>query len=58
MRSQHVAFDVESIEKELATLESRGQGLIQKGEFDTGRYAYIESAEDLGVDLELLEMKP
>jgi hypothetical protein len=39
----------------LDDFESRGVSLTHKGEYTGGRYAYLDAAEKLGVDIELLE---
>jgi hypothetical protein len=51
----HVAFEVAGISGKRAYLNSQGLGLIQRGEFVGGRYAYFDSLERLGAILELLE---
>ena len=51
----HIAFDVDNMEEALGILQEEGMALIQKGSYNGGRYAYIESEEKLGVMLELLQ---
>lgn len=53
---QHLAFTVAGMQQNLEFLETMGIGLSQKGEFTGGRYAYVDAAAKLGVDLELLEI--
>jgi methylmalonyl-CoA/ethylmalonyl-CoA epimerase len=51
----HIAFQVSDMERRLADLQSAGMATIQRGDFTGGRYAYVDSAPLLGVELELLE---
>ena len=51
----HIAFQVKGMQAAVADFESRGVPLSQKGEYTGGRYAYLDAAEKLGVDIELLE---
>jgi catechol 2,3-dioxygenase-like lactoylglutathione lyase family enzyme len=51
----HVAFEVEDMEAQVAALEAKGMPLAQRGDYAGGRYAYIDSSEELKVILELLE---
>ena len=50
-----IALDVDNMEEALGIMEEEGMALIQKGSYNGGRYAYIESEEKLGVMLELLQ---
>jgi hypothetical protein len=43
------------MEEKAAVLNSEGVPLVQRGEYDGGRYAYFEGAAQLGTILELLE---
>jgi catechol 2,3-dioxygenase-like lactoylglutathione lyase family enzyme len=51
----HIAFQVEGMKERLATLDSQGVPLVQRGEYTGGRYAYVDGTEKLGAVLELLE---
>jgi methylmalonyl-CoA/ethylmalonyl-CoA epimerase len=51
----HIAFQVTDMEKRLKDLGAAGMATIQLGDFTGGRYAYVDSASRLGVELELLE---
>lgn len=51
----HIAFVVEGMKEKIALMESRGMPLVQKGEYEGGRYAYMDSFKQLKVMLELLE---
>jgi methylmalonyl-CoA/ethylmalonyl-CoA epimerase len=54
----HIAFDVKGIDKHIANMENWGMPLIQRGEWTVytgGCYTYFESADQLGVIVELLE---
>jgi catechol 2,3-dioxygenase-like lactoylglutathione lyase family enzyme len=51
----HIAFDIAGMGEKRAYLASDGLRLIQRGEFEGGRYAYFDSQARLGAILELLE---
>ena len=51
----HIAFEVQGMKDRLACLPASDVPLLQKGEYTGGRYAYVDSADKLGVTLELLE---
>ncbi len=51
----HIAFVVEGLREELRRAGAAGMGLLQKGEYDGGRYAYIDSTAALKTIVELLE---
>lgn len=51
----HIAFVVEDMKGTVQKMEAKGMPLIQKGEYTGGRYAYMDTNEDLKVLLELLE---
>src|SRR5512136_564700 len=51
----HIAFEVRGMKDTLAYLAANDVPLLQKGEYKGGRYAYVDSADKLGVALELLE---
>jgi methylmalonyl-CoA/ethylmalonyl-CoA epimerase len=54
----HIAFEVKGMDEQIALLESKGQPLVHRGRWtggSGGAYAYIDSAPQLAVMLELLE---
>lgn len=51
----HIAFEVEGMEEKVKLLEKNHMRLAQKGDYEGGRYAYIDSAPELKVMIELLE---
>ena len=51
----HIAFQVKGMGDKLAYLDSKGVPLVQRGEYTGGRYAYVDSSEQLGCIVELLE---
>ncbi|MCK0469837.1 VOC family protein [Halalkalibacter sp. APA_J-10(15)] len=51
----HIAFVVKDMKGTVAKMESRNMPLVQKGEYTDGRYAYMDTFNDLKVILELLE---
>lgn len=51
----HIAFEIKGMQEKSAILNSQGVPLIQRGEYDGGRYAYFDGAARLGTILELLE---
>ena len=51
----HLAFWVEGMQTSVDFLKERGVPLCQRGDMGAGQYAYFDSEERLGVNLELLE---
>jgi len=51
----HIAFTVDGMQGQVAALDAHGMPLVQRGDYTGGRYAYIDSSEQLKVILELLE---
>lgn len=51
----HLALIIKGMPEKTAILAENGMSLIQKGEYQGGRYAYIDATHDLKVILELLE---
>ena len=54
----HIAFDVKGIDKQIKAFEKNGMPLIQQGRWtdnNGGRYAYMDTTQQLGVMVELLE---
>jgi methylmalonyl-CoA/ethylmalonyl-CoA epimerase len=50
----HIAFRIEEMDGQVATLAEKGMPAVQTGDYTGGCYAYIDSAPQLGVILELL----
>ena len=53
----HLAFRVRGMDDGIAACDALGMSLVQRGEFDKGRYAYLEPAR-VGMMVELLEFDP
>ncbi|WP_379145220.1 VOC family protein [Paenibacillus sp. sgz500992] len=53
--THHIAFVIEGMQEKIMLLEGRGFPLQQKGEYDGGRYAYMDTFKELKVLVELLE---
>jgi methylmalonyl-CoA/ethylmalonyl-CoA epimerase len=51
----HIAFNIEGMPGKVMKLEKNNMNLVQKGDYEGGRYAYIDSIKDLKVMIELLE---
>lgn len=51
----HLAFVVEGMEDHIGRAEKAGMTMVQKGEYEGGRYAYIDALPDLKMIIELLE---
>jgi 4-hydroxyphenylpyruvate dioxygenase-like putative hemolysin len=51
----HIAFGVQGMQEAVDTLGERGATLVQTGEYTGGRYAYLDTRAELGLDIELLE---
>ncbi|MCR4409476.1 MAG: VOC family protein [Candidatus Saccharicenans sp.] len=51
----HLAFEVKGMDEKLKLLAGRGIPLIQKGDYEGGRYAYVDGTGNLAIILELLE---
>ena len=52
----HIAFRVADRQQTTTALASRGCPTVQTGDFPGGCYAYVDSAPQLGVMLELLQV--
>lgn len=52
-----ITFNVDDFEEHLAFLESQGLPLVHKGEYGSGRYAYVDSEDQLGVTLGVQQIK-
>jgi methylmalonyl-CoA/ethylmalonyl-CoA epimerase len=51
----HIAFEIKGMDENVALLGKKGMPLLQKGDYQGGRYAYIDGTAKLGLILELLE---
>ncbi|MGP4038651.1 VOC family protein [Gracilibacillus sp. D59] len=51
----HIAFVVNGMKQIIANMENQNMPLVQTGEYEGGRYAYMDSFDQLKVILELLE---
>ncbi len=51
----HVAVFVKNMDQKLETLKKMGITVLQKGDYEGGKYVYMNSAEKLKFILELLE---
>lgn len=51
----HIAFNIEGMEEKISLMEGKGMKLQQKGEYTGGRYAYLDSFDQLKIIVELLE---
>ena len=52
----HLCFHVNNLEAVLGPFEEYGMPVVQTGEFEGGRYAYVDATEQIGMYLELLEL--
>jgi methylmalonyl-CoA/ethylmalonyl-CoA epimerase len=51
----HIAFRIQGMDEVLGYLNSKGMPTAQRGDYTGGRYAYVDAAKVLGVNVELLE---
>ncbi|MDR0909876.1 MAG: VOC family protein [Spirochaetaceae bacterium] len=51
----HIAFNVKSMKDGIEASEKMGYKLLQRGQWDTGCYAYLDAKKQLKLVLELLE---
>lgn len=51
----HLAFEIKGMDEKIKLLAGLGLPLVQKGDYEGGRYAYIDGTRHLSVILELLE---
>jgi catechol 2,3-dioxygenase-like lactoylglutathione lyase family enzyme len=51
----HIGFEIKGMDEKIALLGKKGMALIQRGDYEGGRYAYIDGTAKLGLILELLE---
>jgi hypothetical protein len=51
----HIAFEIKGMDAQILGLERHGLRLVQRGDYQGGRYAYVDGQEKFGAVLELLE---
>lgn len=51
----HIALNIEGMQEKVEIGLDAGFKLLQKGQWDTGRYAYLDAKDKLKLTLELLE---
>jgi len=51
----HIAFEIKGMEKHIGRLAKHGLRLIQRGDYNGGRYAYVDGQKKFGTVIELLE---
>jgi hypothetical protein len=51
----HIAFRIQGMQERLAYLGAKDMSLVQRGDYEGGRYAYVDATSTLGLILELLE---
>jgi methylmalonyl-CoA/ethylmalonyl-CoA epimerase len=51
----HIAFNIDGMRQVVQKFERNGIKEIQKGQWETGRYSYLDSKDVLKLTLELLE---
>ncbi|RJX41591.1 VOC family protein [Paenibacillus pinisoli] len=54
----HIALIIEGMKEKVTLMEGKGMKQVQKGEYTGGRYAYMDTFQELKVMLELLENDP
>lgn len=52
----HIAFFVKNMKKKIELMGNVNMPLLQKGEFEGGRYAYFDTVEKLKIIIEMLEV--
>jgi methylmalonyl-CoA/ethylmalonyl-CoA epimerase len=51
----HIAFDIKGMDEQIQGLEKNGLQLVQRGDYQGGRYAYVDGQKKFGAVIELLE---
>lgn len=51
----HIAFEIKDMENKVDHLTAGGMTLLQKGDYEGGRYSYMDAVSKLGLIIELLE---
>ena len=51
----HIAFEIKGMAEQITVLSEQGLPLLQRGDYDGGRYAYLDGHQRFGAVVELLE---
>lgn len=51
----HLAYEVKGMAEVISECEAKGMTLLQKGEYQGGRYAYLDDRKGTGLIIEFLE---
>ena len=51
----HIAFQIKGMADTLTVLAEQGLPLVQRGDYEGGRYAYLDGQQQFGAVVELLE---
>jgi len=51
----HIAFEIKGMEEHIQGLQKHGLRLVQNGDYQGGRYAYLDGQNQFGTVIELLE---
>ena len=51
----HIAFEIKNMGDRIADLAEHGLTLLQRGDYQGGRYAYVDGQQRFGAVVELLE---
>lgn len=51
----HIAFEISGMDQHIQGLQERGLQLVQRGDYQGGRYAYLDGQKQIGAVIELLE---
>jgi len=51
----HIAFEIKGMDDQIQGLEKLGLRLVQRGDYQGGRYAYVDGQRKFGAVIELLE---
>jgi methylmalonyl-CoA/ethylmalonyl-CoA epimerase len=51
----HIAFDIKGMQEQIQGLQKHGLQLVQSGDYQGGRYAYLDGQNKFGMVIELLE---
>lgn len=56
----HLGFQVQDLDKTVASFEKQGMGVVHRGRYDSndGDYVYLDTRDKLGVTIELLHSDP
>ena len=51
----HIAFEIKGMKEHIHGLQEHGMQLVQSGDYQGGRYAYVDGQKRFGAVIELLE---